>query len=64
MCTYEARELERDEDWIDPLLGDDMGQHGKLDGDRAYIDFGRPDGRKSRLYHVRYGSNVEYGYII
>ena len=34
-----------------------MGQPSKHD--RAYIDFGKPDGRKSSSYHVGYRLNIE-----
>jgi hypothetical protein len=33
-----------------------MGQYSKPD--RAYIDFGRPDERKSSSYHVGYRLNI------
>jgi hypothetical protein len=42
----ERRRLGRCEDWIDP--------------DRAYIDFGGRDGRKSRPYHVGYRLGIEW----
>ena len=36
-----------------------MSQHSKPD--HAYIEFGRPDGRKSRIYHdIGYGLNIEW----
>jgi hypothetical protein len=35
-----------------------MGQNSKPDS--GYIEFGRPDGRKSRLYHVGYRLDVEW----
>jgi hypothetical protein len=40
---------------VKELLG--MGQNSKPD--RAFIDFGRPDGRKSSSYHVGYRLIIE-----